>query len=367
MVQINADLFKLIRLGLGLGLERDDDSSLYLDERGWNALFTRLQEHALIGIVFAGVQKLPKTSVPTRRMLLQWFGATEQIKQRNATLDKSVVKLCKRLDDDGWLFCILKGQTVARYYPEPALRQSGDIDVWIYGRKNGSRVSRKDIINYLEQKGRKVKLCYLHADGITVDGDVSVEVHFHPSFSVCPWRNICLQSALNKLYVPNDCEINGADVPAANYEFNRLFMLHHIYRHLFSEGVGLRQIVDYAMLLTQRNDGIDHNVERQLQKLGMLKFAQGIMWILSECLNVPSKCLYTNMDEKEGRYLLNEIMRSGNFGQASDEKKPHDTKWQRFANKAKHNVSFIWKYPNEVLWYAPFSIYETIAYKIPHR
>lgn len=263
---MNTDLFKLIRLGLGL--EREDDDSLYIDESEWNVVFRQLQEHALMGIGFAGVQRLSKTSAPPRRLLLQCFGVAEQIKQRNATLDKSVVKLCRRLDGDGWQFCILKGQTVARYYPEPALRQSGDIDVWINGRKGGSEVRRKDIINYLERDGRKVKLCYLHADGITMDEDVPVEVHFHPSFSVCPWRNRRLQSTLKELYQPNSCIINDVDIPSANYEFNRLFMLHHIYRHLFSEGIGLRQIVDYAMLLMQRRDGIDRSIEAQLYRLG---------------------------------------------------------------------------------------------------
>lgn len=310
--QMDIGLFRLIRLGLGLVREGED--SLNLDERGWNVMFRQLQEHALIGIDFVGVQRLPKTSAPPKRLLLQWFGVTEQIKQRNATLDRSVVKLCKRLDDDGWQFCILKGQTVARYYPDLTLRQSGDIDVWINGRKDGREVSRKDIINYLERNGRKVKLCYLHADGITMDGDVPVEVHFHPSFSVCPWRNSCLQSILKKLYQLNSCKINDVDVPSANYEFNRLFMLHHIYRHLFSEGIGLRQIVDYAMLLIQRNDGINRDFEKQLNSLGMLRFAQGIMWILSTCLNIPQQCLYTSENEAEGRFLLNEIIRSGNFG-----------------------------------------------------
>lgn len=359
------DWLKLIRLGLGL--EQEGDNALHLDEKGWNSLLKQLNDHALMGIGFAGVQRLAKQNMPPRPLLLQWIAIAEQIKQRNAVLDKSVVKVSKKLDDDGWRFCVLKGQTVARYYPTPSLRQSGDIDVWIYGRKDGKKAGRKEIIRYLERKGRKVKLCYLHADGIIVDGDVLVEVHFHPSFSVCPWKNNQLQSALEQMATPVTCDINEMSVPSATYEFNRLFMLHHIYRHLFSEGIGMRQIIDYAMLLLQRHDGIDHNFEKELRQLGMLPFAQGILWILSEKLNVPQDCLYTNVDIAEGQYLFNEILRSGNFGHASGENTPHDTKWQRFANKAKHNMSFVRKYPAEVLWYVPFEIYETIAYKIPHR
>lgn len=359
------DWLKLIRLGLGL--EQESDNALHLDEKGWDSVLKQLNDHALMGISFAGVQRLAKQNMPPRPLLLQWIAIAEQIKQRNAVLDKSVVKVCKKLDDDGWRFCVLKGQTVARYYPMPSLRQSGDIDVWIYGRKDGKKADRKEIIRYLERKGRKVKLCYLHADGIIVDGDVSVEVHFHPSFSVSPWKNVQLQSALEKLNEPATCVISGESVPAATYQFNRLFMLHHIYRHLFSEGIGMRQIVDYAMLLLQQSIGRDMDFEKTLKQLEMLKFAQGILWIISEILNVPQSCLYTQVDETEGRYILNEILQSGNFGHASGDNAPHDTKWKRFASKAKHNMSFVLKYPAEVLWYVPFEMYETIAYKIPHR
>lgn len=359
------DFFKLIRLGIGLG--KDEDDVLRLDSKRWSIVIKQLQEQAMMGIGFAGLQRLPKEDLPPRPLLLQWIAIAEKIKQRNDVLDKTVIKLSKKLDDDGWRFCVLKGQTVAQYYPTSSLRQSGDIDVWIYGRKDSKEVCRKDIIRYLERNGRKVKLCYLHADGIMMAGDVSVEVHFHPSFSVCPWKNAHLQSALKDLAEPTACNINGESIPSATYKFNRLFMLHHIYRHLFSEGIGMRQIVDYAMLLLLHNDGIDNDFEKTLKRLGMLQFAQGVMWILSAILNVPQSCLYTKADEKEGRYLLNEILQSGNFGQASTTGVASNTKWQRFAKKTKHNLSFVKKYPSEVLWYVPFEVFETIAYKIPHR
>lgn len=362
---MNTDLFKLLRLGLGL--EQEGDDAPKLDEEGWRAVFQRLQEQALIGIGFAGIGRLPKESAPPRKLLLQWFALTEQITRRNAVLDGAVVKLCKELDFAGWRFCILKGQTVARYYSAPALRQSGDIDVWIYGRKDGCKVSRRDIISYLEQGGRKVKLCYLHADGITMDGDVAVEVHFHPSHSVCPWRNYRLQAALKTLYTPNYSNINGADIPSASYEFNRLFMLHHIYRHIFSEGIGLRQVVDYAMLLKQKSTGLDQYFEQTLRHLGMLQFAKGVMWILQECLHVQSGFLYTSPDKQEGEFILKEIMQSGNFGLANSTETKRSNKWQRFTAKAKRNLSFIRKYPSEVFCYIPFEVYETLTYKLPHR
>lgn len=34
-------------------------------------------------------------------------------------------------------------------------------------------------------------------------------------------------------------------------EMNRVFLLLHMYRHVFSEGIGLRQMMDYALLLNR--------------------------------------------------------------------------------------------------------------------
>lgn len=367
---MNTVFFKLIRLGLGL--EKQGDTDISLDHQSWVELFKEMQNQALLGIGFDGLQRLPKQNLPPRPLLLQWMAISEQIKRRNRELDDAANSLSRKLDKDGWLFCILKGQTVAQMYPNPAMRQSGDIDVWIYGRKTQEKTSRKAIIRYLEQGGRKVKLCYLHADDITIQGNISVEVHFHPSFSVCPWKNARLQTALSALTVsdcfPASCDLgNGNSIPAATFEFNRLFMLHHIYRHLFSEGIGMRHVVDYAMLLKQRATGIDPEFENTLQKLGLLHFAQGIMWILQHCLNVPTDCLYTSGNKQEGEFLLTEIMRSGNFGQSNNAGMKHDTKWQRFSLKTRRNLSFIQKYPAEVLCYIPFAAFETLAYKLTHR
>lgn len=358
-------VLKLVRLGLGL--EREGDDVINIDADTWTEVFRQLKDQALLGVAFAGLERLKKECAPPKNLLLQWLGVAENIKRRNNVMDSAAVTLSESLHADGWRFCILKGQTVARMYPRPELRQSGDIDVWIFGRKDGERVTRRKIIQYLERNGRKVQICYLHADGIVMNGNVSVEVHFRPSFSVNPFMNARLQKEFQKLSESPDFPSAGVlKIPAATYEFNRLFMLHHVYRHLFSEGIGMRQVVDYAMLLMQRTSVRDVAFEKTLKRLGMLRFARGLMWILHNCLNVDEKHLYTLCDEREGRFIFGEILRSGNFGAASAAGSEKRSKWGRFEKKERRNVSFLTKYPSEVFWYVPFTVWETLRYKIPH-
>ena len=49
--------------------------------------------------------------------------------------------------------------------------------------------------------------------------------------------------------------------------------------------------------------------------MGLLKFAQGVMWIEKECLNISDEYLILDPDEKIGKIILKEMMEGGNFGQ----------------------------------------------------
>lgn len=48
----------------------------------------------------------------------------------------------------------------------------------------------------------------------------------------------------------------GITVPTIN--FNIIYILSHLYRHVFTEGIGLRQLIDYYFVLvkSEESDGI---------------------------------------------------------------------------------------------------------------
>ena len=45
----------------------------------------------------------------------------------------------------------------------------------------------------------------------------------------------------------------GSTVAVPTLEFNRIYVLLHIYRHLFQEGIGLRQLLDSAYATTSES------------------------------------------------------------------------------------------------------------------
>ena len=67
--------------------------------------------------------------------------------------------------------------------------------------------------------------------------------------------------------------------------FNAFYVLLHIYHHLFCEGIGLRQMMDYYYVLLQPMTN-EERVEllKLLNRFGMMRFAKATMFVMSEVL-----------------------------------------------------------------------------------
>ena len=82
---------------------------------------------------------------------------------------------------------------------------------------------------------------------LDVFNDAEVEMHFMPSYLECPWQNRALQRFFDS--EKEACFASGK----CTDRFNQVFILAHAFRHLFSEGVGMRQLMDYYFVL--KNSG----------------------------------------------------------------------------------------------------------------
>ena len=172
----------------------------------------------------------------------------------------------------------------------------------------------------------------------------------------------------NSLPVDTCLDSKQATFPVPNAAFNRVYILVHIYRHLFAEGIGLRQLLDYYFVLQQGFTELEREETlRILRSLGMMRFTRAVMWMLQEVFGMPDRYLLTSPDAKEGRFLLDEIMLAGNFGK-------YDERMQRAAGegtfrwglrKVLRNFRFVRSYPSEVLWSPIFKVWH-LFWRIRH-
>ena len=177
---------------------------------------------------------------------MTWMGKAQQIRRQNMKVNAVASKLFSMLREDGLRCCILKGQGNALMYPNPYSRTSGDIDVWI-------DASRERIMEYAQKKfelGDDIRLQHLET---SLDG-VPVELHFFP----CSMNNPIYHARLQKWFRRNaDLQCSNVvglpdgagDIAIPTTAFNVVYQLTHLYHHFFDEGIGMRQIIDYFLVV----------------------------------------------------------------------------------------------------------------------
>ena len=211
----------------------------------WDVLYGIAKKQALIGVLFHGIQQLPKELAPGEDLLMTWMGQAQRIKQRNVRLFMDSAKVCKNFKQVGFRNCVLKGQGHALLYPDPFMRTPGDIDIYLEG-------GRKRIMEYVEGVCPGQVMRYHHVDFPVMK--TPIEVHFTPSYMFCPWHNRRMQKWFGKvmdLQCSNVVSLpNGfGEIAVPTLSFNVIYILSHLYRHVFTEGIGLRQLLDYYFVI----------------------------------------------------------------------------------------------------------------------
>ena len=193
-----------------------------------------------------------------------------------------------------------------------------------------------------------------------------IEVHFTPSYMFCPWRNRRMQKWFEKvmdLQCSNVVSLpNGfGEIAVPTTSFNVIYILSHLYRHVFTEGIGLRQLLDYYFVVVKWHT--DHTnltdfdstdlaaLQRDLKWLGLWKFAGAVMFVLHEVFGLSEEMMIAPMNVKEGRFLLEEVMLGGNFGQYDDRlgDKTDEGKVHRYFRMSLRNMRFVKHYPSEAI------------------
>ncbi|MEI3052935.1 MAG: nucleotidyltransferase family protein [Prevotella sp.] len=409
-----------------------------LKEVDWKELYAIAKKQALLGVLFHGIRRLPKELAPEQKLLMQWMVMAEQIRKQNIRLFQDSVKVCQNFENEGFANCILKGQGNALLYPDPYMRTPGDIDIYLSG-------GRRKIMKYVDQVCPNQVMRYHHVDFPVMK--TAIEVHFTPSYMFCPIHNRRMQKWFEEV-MGEQCNHRVSlpdgygEIHVPQVSFNVIYILSHLYRHIFTEGIGLRQLLDYYYVVCafckvyqissnhlsnfsnhpvplskegstfspspsssgsgdvtalrcseplrykvggaskpspgcagwDRQDGSGDTtsacsldagsssfsacssvvldvVQRELKHLGLWKFAGAVMFVMKEVFGLSEDRMIAPMDEKEGRFLLDEIMRGGNFGQYDDRmgSKVGESKIHRYFRMNLRNLRFVKHYPTEAL------------------
>ena len=227
--------------------------SMVVAKIDWRQLYTFTSRQALLGFCFDGIERLTKEfseelkqNPMGRDLLMTWMGAAQQIRRQNMKVNAVAGKLYSKFREDGLRCCILKGQGNALMYPNPCSRTPGDIDVWV-------NASREQITEYAQKHfeiGDDIRFHHLET---SIDG-VPVELHFFPGIMNNPIYNVRLQKWFKRnadLQCSNVVSLPDGigEIAIPTTAFNVVYQLTHLYHHFFDEGIGMRQIIDYFLVV----------------------------------------------------------------------------------------------------------------------
>ncbi len=233
------------------------------------ALLREAQRQAVDGFLYA----LPQLSVceEERPLLKQWIGGLLPLEMANRQMNQVVVELARAFDDTHLRYVLLKGQSCAAVYPYPLLRRAGDIDLYIAPQ------------HFEEAK------CVLQNLGFVFDHQTllhevferkRIQVELHRALQPMQWP-LAVRHLKMMMHREVDTvvewqhfvEIDGYNVPILPPHLNVVLLTAHIMVHATHLGIGLRQLVDWGMVLTTYGHRLDRVLlKNALSQLHLTRF-----------------------------------------------------------------------------------------------
>lgn len=194
-------------------------------------------------------------------------------------------------------FFIVKGPEIAKYYPFPAFRSMGDLDVVTKDRDTARLVLEELDFSVIIEENCDDWKCYNHSleielhDRLLYDSPINTErlkVFFNDSFKYVK---------KNKL----------------NESFH-FFLLVHAREHLMSYGIGFRQFFDIAVLIKNCKDLDWVWIEEKLRELELLNFAQIVFALIERWFGINTPLQYAPVANDFYELATENIFKGGVFG-----------------------------------------------------
>lgn len=296
-----------------------------ISEKEFLGVLSIAEHQTIFGLVFDALKEAQVADMEDKMPIYEAIGTLEQIKQQNKLCNKELVDFVRLCDENGLGYIVVKGQTIESLYPNRGLRQSGDTDFLIKKQQYAlfgkaleielpEKLSEKEF--GFERKGLQYEL---HTDLIEFATKRHQEV----------WDELIAKEWGQEYYV----EIEGVKVRTLSPTLNAAYIFIHLFFHFIREGVSLRQLCDWAMVLHHYKDEI--NRDELLQILNDLDLCEAYCafgTILVDKLGLPVSELPVPINDEARKWqekILNDIFRGGNFG------------------KNNHKARFSWKYKVE--------------------
>lgn len=332
MVNTEAVLFKLI----SLGLEEKEYCNIPLVV-DWKCLWKMASEQGVLAFCLDGLQLLDmnNSSLPAihKQLKIQWIASVVHQEQVYHTQWNAAKGLGELYDQHRINTYVLKGFSLSRFYPKPEHRPCTDMDCYLKDKyEDGNKIAKEN--------GLTVDCSYYKHSKILLRG-LMVENHQFLLPIKGSGKAKRFEHELRSWIEDGNNEyISDSRLKATSPFFDAVYILAHAQEHFLNEGIILRHICDWAMVLKAHADKVDWDEwKRVCKEYGMLSFGYAMSRLANRVcgVTVPFDC--TKDDEADRRLLDDTLYRKAcNNGKRSDMQVRIDLVKNMFRNSWKYRM-----------------------------
>ncbi len=245
-----------------------------------------------------------KTLTDIRKHLKETLHASVEV-------NKEHVNLHKIMTEANIPYVILKGMASAGYYPDPIMRSMGDVDFLI------SEDDVQRACKALEARGFKRNPREHEKHIVYEGGNCNYEMHIEPAGIPKGQKGDKVRALLSGILesaVEYESVFGTVCVPSAFH--HGLVLLLHTCSHLTEEGIGLRQLCDWAAFVNAFSDEEFVGLfEEKLKSVGIWKLACVMTQACVDFLGGPARSFTDGIDNSLSEAFIKDIFKSGNLGQ----------------------------------------------------
>lgn len=345
--------FCVLRLGLWEQAQERVEDFFPISDLHWEKLYQLAMKHTVEGVLFDGLQKLPTAYLPTKALLLRWTVRVDAIERRNLWMNKVIVAQSHFFKEQKLSIMLLKGQGLARCYPNPNRRICGDIDWYVTEKKDYEslyKILQERNLKPEKQAGFSFSAVWKNCD---------TEVHQRMFDLHNPFLGRYLKK-LEKEQQADALSLTWGDtavaLPSVLLSFVQVNA--HILKHLLSFGIGMRQLCDSARLCFYYADQVDgEQLQKIYERLGIKKWIDLLHCLLVKDIGLDPKYLpFPLVDAVDAQWMMDEILTAGNFGF-------HDERVDLAKEEAlNQRVDSFKRWRHNFARYVPYAPYETIFF-----
>lgn len=299
----------------------------------WEEFFHLMHSQAVAGICFDTINKSTENKRCNQRIFLQWAGIANYIKNRNRRAEKAIKDIYELFDQIDVKPVVMKGFSFGLNYPDPEMRMSGDIDLFIPEKYN-------ELILFLQQQGYELTSTEKHHKFYFED--ILIELHHHIINK--PFKEIAE-------YQIHSVFLNGVHFRIFDIQTQAILLISHAASHLVGPGIGFRHLCDWVLFIEKYRDELEStSFQKEIKDRHLEKFLIVFTTLANKLFHIATPSYINGKHSHLVEKLMMDMFSQGDCGQV-----------ERHIRIQHNKFVYIWMYVKRLFKFVPYSFVITCS------